>query len=154
MDLPIADRELFDTFTKQFSDKTKPSTYLMDTWINAYDRSGKYKDTKFNYDTIGKWCIFVHPDDVDAAWKTISNAVEQSKLWVTAKVSTKMSAEQHNDNHVICVYTPDWQDKESVFAIRETLRELGFIEQLKYKRDVDTKDPSKYGSPDEFFYVD
>jgi hypothetical protein len=154
MDQPIANRELFEAFTLMHSDRTKPSTYLMNTWINAYDRSGKYEDVKFNYETIGKWCIFSNKERVDADWKIINDAVESSQLWVTAKVATKMGADHHDGNHVICVYTPNWEDKESVFEIRETLRRLGFVEQLKYKRDADTRNPSKYGSTDEFYYTD
>jgi hypothetical protein len=40
--------------------------------------------------------------------------------------------------HVICVYTRDWQARSEVMHAREVLRVGGFVEQLRYKLDLDT----------------
>jgi hypothetical protein len=39
---------------------------------------------------------------------------------------------------VIYVYTPDWRDEEDVMRVRERLRELGFVDRLGYKRNIET----------------
>ena len=41
--------------------------------------------------------------------------------------------------YFICVYTPDWRDREDVFKHRETLRELGFDGTLYYKTNEMTR---------------
>ncbi|CAL8475655.1 DUF1917 domain-containing protein (plasmid) [Caballeronia sp. S22] len=87
--------------------------------------------------TTGKWCIFAASSDVDQAWEKIKGAVESDKL-VFAKVSTALRS-LGRDGHVICVYTQDWTDKQDLLRVREVLRSLGFVEELGYKRDVDTQ---------------
>jgi hypothetical protein len=39
---------------------------------------------------------------------------------------------------VIYVYTPDWREEEDVMRVRERLRELGFVDRLGYKRNIET----------------
>ncbi|CAB3795551.1 hypothetical protein LMG28614_04198 [Paraburkholderia ultramafica] len=86
--------------------------------------------------TTGKWCIFAPSSDVDQAWAKIKGAVEGDKL-LFAKVSTALRS-MGRDGHVICVYTRDWTDKQDLLRVREVLRSLGFVEELGYKRDIDT----------------
>lgn len=86
--------------------------------------------------TTGKWCVFVASSDVDSAWSKIKGAVEDDKL-LFAKVSTALRS-IGRDGHVICVYTRDWTDQSELMRVRKVLRSLGFVEELGYKRDVDT----------------
>lgn len=97
--------------------------------------------------TMGKWCIFAPSSEVDQAWSKIKDAVDGDKL-LFAKVSTALRS-MGRDGHVICVYTRDWTDKQDLLRIREVLRSLGFVEELGYKRDVDTEN-GIYG-PDEWY---
>ncbi|OLL28144.1 hypothetical protein BTH42_29695 [Burkholderia sp. SRS-W-2-2016] len=61
-----------------------------------------------------------------------------------ANVSTVLRS-MGRDGHVICVYTRDWTDKQDLLRVREVLRSLGFVEELGYKRDIDTQN-RVYGS--------
>jgi hypothetical protein len=85
----------------------------------------------------GKWCIFVPRADVDTAWEKIKEALEQNQL-LCGKVSTALRR-MSRDNHVICVYTANWTDTQDLMRVRDVLRTLGFVEELGYKRDVDTR---------------
>ena len=53
------------------------------------------------------------------------------------------------ERHVICVYTPDWQNVAEVRGVRDVLRKVGFSERLGYKRDIDT-----IAGVDRFVYED
>lgn len=97
----------------------------------------------------GKWCIFRKTGQVDKAWKRVSEAVTDGRL-ALAKVSTVLHASSHQGRHVICVYTTDYADQAAVMACRDTLRDLGFTEELGYKRDIDTRN-GVYGEK-EWFY--
>ncbi|MFP3550499.1 DUF1917 domain-containing protein [Paraburkholderia sp. SIMBA_049] len=97
--------------------------------------------------TTGKWCIFAPLSGVDQAWAKIKGAVEGDRL-LFAKVSTALRS-MGRDGHVICVYTLDWTDEKDLLRVREVLRSLGFVEELGYKRDIDTQN-GIYG-PDEWY---
>lgn len=86
------------------------------------------------------------PSDVDEEWSRISDAIESNQL-MCAKVSTALRS-MGRDGHVICVYTRDWADRQDLMRAREVLRSLGFVKELGYKRDIDTRS-GKYG-PDEW----
>jgi hypothetical protein len=96
----------------------------------------------------GKWCVFASGPDVDSAWAKVRAAVTADRL-VAAKVSTRLRRGDRN-NHVICVYTRDWTDSEELKASREVLRELGFAQELGYKRDLETR-KRLYGSDVEWY---
>jgi hypothetical protein len=87
----------------------------------------------------GKWLIFLPPEEVDDAWKKVRDATWKGELGISAKVSTAKPNPDSRDNmKVIYVYTPDWRDEEDVMRVRERLRELGFIDRLGYKRNIET----------------
>ncbi|MPW22156.1 DUF1917 domain-containing protein [Paraburkholderia sp. CNPSo 3157] len=121
----------------------KPSEDLSCSW--HYKKSPSY-DPFRSVAAAGKWCIFVSPADVDEEWNKICYAIGNGQL-LCAKVSTALRS-MGRDGHVICVYTPDWADTQDVIRAREVLRELGFLDELGYKRDIDTRS-GKYG-PDEW----
>jgi hypothetical protein len=75
-------------------------------------------------------------------------ATKALRILLCAKVSTAYS-QQSFDSHVICVYTEDWQDTEDLLAVRQSLREAGFVEELGYKRDIDTA--RRIYGPEEWF---
>lgn len=87
-------------------------------------------------DRTGKWCIFRSSDEIDQAWERIVGLAAAEKI-LCAKVSTAFGS-RHFDSHVICVYTNDWHDADDLLSTRMLLREVGFVEELGYKRDVDT----------------
>jgi hypothetical protein len=85
----------------------------------------------------------VSPTDVDGAWSKISGAIESNQL-MCAKVSTALRS-MGRDGHVICVCTRDWADRQDLMHAREVLQSLGFVKELGYKRDIDTRNRI-YGS--------
>ncbi len=90
----------------------------------------------------GKWLIFVLPENVDEIWAKIKHATENGSLGNKAKVASarwvKVNKDTGKINHVICVYTYDWTDREDVMRIREELRKLGAKKEIGYKTDADT----------------
>lgn len=84
---------------------------------------------------VGKWLIFKDRRHIDELWGKIANAVKQGKLGVTAKVST---LRQERKEHVICVYTYNFLDRDDVRRVREILKELGIVQKLYYKPDYYT----------------
>lgn len=104
----------------------------------------------------GKWLVYRTEDEIDAAWNTIKEATRRGELGFAAKVSTSLAimigtevgrAEYTDEGvplWVICVYTRNYDDKEDVMRVREALRDLGFVERLKYKSDAQTR-KGEYG---------
>ncbi|MBJ9658618.1 DUF1917 domain-containing protein [Burkholderia multivorans] len=123
-----------------FRKSDKPSEDLSCNW--HYKKSASYDHFSFS-DATGKWCIFVSRDDVDEEWSKISDAIENNQL-MCAKVSTALRR-MGRDGHVICVYTRDWADRQDLMRVRTVLRSLGFVKELGYKRDTDTRNRI-YGS--------
>jgi hypothetical protein len=87
----------------------------------------------------GKWLIFLPPELVDDAWKLVRDATVERTLGISAKVSTaKENPDSRDSMKVIYVYTADWRDEPDVMRVRSRLRELGFIDRLGYKRNIET----------------
>ena len=90
-------------------------------------------------ENAGKWLIFQEPDAVDAAWKKVRDATVAHELGISAKVSTaKPNPDSRDSRKVIYVYTKDWADEADVMRVREKLRELGFVDRIGYKRNIET----------------
>jgi hypothetical protein len=117
----------------------KPSEDLSRDW--HYEKSPSYNPFA-SVDAAGKWCIFVSAARVDEQWSKIRDAIESDQL-MCAKVSTALRS-MSRDGHVICVYTHDWADENDLMRARDVLRSLGFVEELGYKRDIDTRS-GQYG---------
>jgi len=87
----------------------------------------------------GKWLIFLPPERVDEAWILVRNATCRKELGISSKVSTAKPNPDSRDNmKVIYVYTADWRDEQEVMRVRERLRELGFVDRIGYKRNIET----------------
>lgn len=87
----------------------------------------------------GKWLIFLLDDRVDELWRKVRNATASGELGISAKVSTvKPNPESRDERKVIYVYTRDWADEADVMRVRERLREIGVIERIGYKRNIET----------------
>ena len=52
-----------------------------------------------------------------------------------AKVSTAAANATGTDSHVICVYCPDYRDRDDVMRVRERLRSMGFERKIPFKLD-------------------
>jgi hypothetical protein len=90
-------------------------------------------------EVAGKWLIFLQDDRVDELWRKVRNATASGQLGISAKVSTaKPNPESRDERKVIYVYTRDWADEPDVMRVRERLREMGVIERIGYKRNIET----------------
>jgi hypothetical protein len=90
-------------------------------------------------ENAGKWLIFQEPGLADAAWKKVRDATVALELGISAKVSTsKPNPESRDNRKVIYVYSKDWADEVDVMRVREKLRELGFVDRMGYKRNIET----------------
>lgn len=115
----------------------EPSKVKERGWIYAIHKNRSYPIA--HPLRSGKWLIFLSATTVDRYWQRIAEAVLRGKLGDEAKVSTAKSAQRPDGaNHVICVYTYDYEDKEDVMRIRAHLKACGIVRQIRYKRDLDT----------------
>jgi hypothetical protein len=115
----------------------RPSQNTSVYWLVAKRMVGSYPSST---PSCGKWLLFVHVSEIDAAWEKVKKATEDGLLGETSKVSTARPnpTARYPDKNVICVYTYDSDDYEDVSKIRETLRQLGFVDKISYKTDFAT----------------
>ncbi|MGC9780584.1 MAG: DUF1917 domain-containing protein [Candidatus Heimdallarchaeota archaeon] len=114
--------------------------------IHIKDKDGSIKIKPLNLEnvdqlardmkiTVGKWMIFESPQSIDESWMKIVNAIIQSKIIASAKVSTAISKQK---DYVICIYTDNYFNETEVMKVRNQLKELGFNRILYYKPDIYT----------------
>lgn len=113
----------------------QPSVVKKDRWIRVQRLQGEYPEPTAR---SGKWLVFIHNDKVDALWAKINTATEEGLLGYDSKVSTRSLRPGSTEEHVICVYTYDWKDKEDAVRVRDALRNLGVTWLCSYKTNEDT----------------
>jgi hypothetical protein len=114
-----------------------PSKTTQMYWI-VLDAPGSAPEA-IESENAGKWLIFQEPDAADAAWVKVRNATVSLELGISAKVSTaKPNPDSRDNRKVIYIYTKDWADEADVMRVREKLRELGFVDRIGYKRNIET----------------
>lgn len=111
----------------------KPSETDHSYWIYAEDEKRDHPDPTSR---SGKWLVFCKPDEIDETWSKVKRAVVAGNLGRTAKCSTRKGFK--GSDYVICVYTHDWKDEDSVQFIRQGLRDIGITKPIPYKTDADT----------------
>ncbi|WP_319378948.1 putative phosphothreonine lyase domain-containing protein [uncultured Methanocorpusculum sp.] len=128
-------QEIADLY--RFGEGIIPSKTVKSYWIQQ-DKPGT-SSLATGAEEAGKWLIFVGPEEVDAAWQKVRDATIEGKLGIGAKVSTaKENEDSHDDRKVIYVFTADWADEPDVMRVRAELKELGFVDRIGYKRNLDT----------------
>jgi hypothetical protein len=115
----------------------KPSEILDSPWIWA---ESSFPDEQVT-ERSGKWMIFSPLEDHDEAWETIRASTEEDGLGFSAKAATafKNPRRLSDKEKLICVYTYDYSDLDDVRRVFSQLRELGFMQQLPYKSNEDTR---------------
>lgn len=113
-----------------------PSTLTEVYWVYAVRKGRKRAPSSRS----GKWLIFEERTKADALWETIALATTAGKLGPSAKCGTARSNRNARDpsKTVICVYTPDFDDRADVMRVREALRSLGVTWKIPYKLDATT----------------
>ena len=114
-----------------------PSKTTQTYWI-VQDAPGSAPEA-IEDEAAGKWLIFQEPDQVDEVWEKVRDATVALTLGISAKVSTvKPNPASRDSRKVIYIYTKDWADEPDVMRVRERLRELGFVDRIGYKRNIET----------------
>ncbi len=116
------------------STKRKPSQENSGDWIWSSRPKARVDASK-----VGKWLVFCSPQQIDDLWVKIANSMdggELAKVSIGCKVNT---AGRDANKHVICVYTANFANKDSVAACLAVLRELGIEDTLYYKTDKQTR---------------
>lgn len=127
-------------------DDYKPTTYP-GVWL--YAEAPEMVQRELDYGLFGKWCITRPERQIDAAWLKVKKLVTSGEV-LHAKVSGRPQAARFGGTFLICVYTPDWRDEDDLNRVRQLLRDVGFTEELAYKRDQDTL-AGIYGTPNEWY---
>jgi Basophilic leukemia-expressed protein Bles03 len=100
---------------------------------------------------VGKWLIYVSCAHVGYCWPRVREATEDGTLGISAKVSTDWG-KAHDlvgmigagragwRDHVICVYTVDWRNREDVARVGSRLAEIDAVrtQTIHYKPDAFT----------------
>lgn len=86
----------------------------------------------------GKWLFFVSTSDLqqDHVWDRLVRNMHQGKVSaISAKISPRSLKQS---DHVICVYTKSYMEKEAVYRLHADLRECGIRQQMYFKTDLYT----------------
>ena len=100
---------------------------------------------------VGKWLIYISCAHVGYCWSRVREATEAGTLGVSAKISTDWG-KAHDlvgmiseglggwRDHVICIYTADWRNREDVARVGSRLAEVDAVrtQTLLYKPDAFT----------------
>ena len=100
---------------------------------------------------VGKWLIYLSCRNVDYCWSRVRDATEAGTLGIAAKISTDWG-KAHDlagmlteglggwRDHVICVYTADWEDREDLVRVGRRLADVDAVrtQTLLYKPDAFT----------------
>ena len=132
---PTEIHEFIKTSQKRLAKRLngKPSKETGAYWLYAEDLKRDHPEPTSR---SGKWLVFCKPDEIDETWSKVKCAVAAGNLGKTAKCSTRKGFK--GSDYVICIYTHDWKDEDSVQCIRQGLRDIGITKPLPYKTDADT----------------
>lgn len=88
----------------------------------------------------GKWILFVPYNKINDSWDVIRQSTLNGELGPASKVSTARRNDRQVDatEGVICVYTWDYADTKDLDRVLLRIRELGFTQPIKYKKDSAT----------------
>eukprot|EP00984_Skeletonema_dohrnii_P020347 scaffold9889_cov96-Skeletonema_dohrnii-CCMP3373.AAC.1 len=85
----------------------------------------------------GKWLLNIKADCVKTDWPKVRNAIVDGKLGLVAKISDAPDKR----GHVVCIYCPNFLDKDEVLRIRRAIRNDVGLERnsiLRFKLDAVT----------------
>lgn len=72
--------------------------------------------------------LFCQPQEVNEIWGLVARATANNELGIAAKVAPKPDTLDQRKDRLICVYTKDFTDKQDVFRVVQSLRELRLVE--------------------------
>jgi len=117
---------------------------LMESW-EAFLSSGRpvnytnLKELACNHQVLsGKWLFFSDSGGkVDHLWSVVAkNIVNDGKSLPC--FTAKVSAYEETNRHVVCIYNPDFTNREQLLQAEQAIRNMGLKCELMYKPDVYT----------------
>ena len=114
----------------------QPSSCSCVAWFVA--RSGE----QVKSDRCGKWIIRPEKQCVDEIWEKTTRLLSKNELGNRAVVSTK----KQGDEHIICLYTNDFEDVQDVFRVLVTLQRKELEDDFFTYVTEETR-VTMYGSP-------
>lgn len=117
--------------------RAPPPMSVTDEWWVYARRKGRVRPPT---ERSGKWLVFVDRSSANQLWESIAEATTEGRLGSSAKCGTARANPHAVDpsQTVICVYTPDFDDRDDVNRVRESLRTLGIVWKIPYKLDATT----------------
>jgi len=109
-----------------------------DTWTGVRNMETVNTVARKHGVTGGKWLCHVSREHVDKCWHKLAIAMFSGGLGPSVymiKVSPAVDDGGRNE-HVICVYTPDYQDTSQVMRVENLIRSAGMAGDLLYKPDI------------------
>jgi Domain of unknown function (DUF1917) len=82
---------------------------------------------------VGKWMLFIRPDQLDEKWEKIARATALGHLGCSSKISPGQTGYK-----LCCIYVKDWADRIEVKRVLDALKYLGFIVKAGFKPDFFT----------------
>jgi GT2 family glycosyltransferase len=72
--------------------------------------------------------LFCSPGEVNEVWGIVARATANNELGIAAKVAPRPENEDPRKDRLVCIYTPDFRDKEDIARVLQRLRELKLVE--------------------------
>ena len=86
---------------------------------------------------VGKWMRHLFRRNVDKLWQQLALSMLEGRLGPVH--SMKVSpADERNERHVICIYNPDYQNRDEVMRAENLLRQARVLGDLNYKPNIFT----------------
>ena len=117
---------------------------MLDAWDQLNSVSGRPRNEKTVMElgknfgiTYGKWLFFVNGGGkADHLWNIVARGIISGQLTCNqAKISVAGDAD---NEHAICMYNPDFTDKDQVMEAESSIRKLGIKCRMQYKPDAYT----------------
>lgn len=87
--------------------------------------------------TGGKWLCHVNRESIDKVFQKLAIAMFSGGLGPTVyMVKVSPACDNGKNEHVICVYNPNYQDVAQVMRVENLIRSAGITNDLLYKPDI------------------
>lgn len=116
--------------------RAKPRLLVLDTkesWVRATRETGDYPSAT---ERSGKWVCFTRKSDAETMWRLVAAATKAGHLGSFSDIGPERP---DSDARVIEVHTYDWSDVDDVRRVRTGLRQIGYVDRIPYKTDVDSE---------------
>ena len=87
---------------------------------------------------VGKWMRHLFRRNVDKVWQQLALSMLEGRLGPVHSMKVSPADDESNERHVICIYNPDYQNRDEVMRAENLLRQARVLGDLNYKPDIFT----------------